>query len=119
MAKAAAADLPDGMSIPDELALREERLKKLALARARTNWPCARSEKLALARAKIEARARERHARELAAHEARRAAREAKAAATAREAKAAATGKKPGGKPPPPPREEPLPSDQITLTDEE
>lgn len=41
------ADLPDGLSIPDELARREERLTKLAEARA-----------------KIEARAKERHDRE-------------------------------------------------------
>ncbi len=60
-----AADLPDGMSIPDELARREERLRKLAEARA-----------------KIEARAKERHAREQAEHEARLAARQAKAEAS-------------------------------------
>jgi hypothetical protein len=38
MAKAEAADkadFPDGMSIPDELARREDRLKKIAEARAR------------------------------------------------------------------------------------
>ena len=54
MAKAEAADradLPDGLSIPDELARREERLAKLAEARA-----------------KIEARARERFEREQAEH---------------------------------------------------
>ena len=66
--------------------------------------------KLAQARAKIEARAKERYARELAEHEAKLA---------AREAKIAATGKKPGGKPPQPPTEGPQPSDQINLTDEE
>jgi transposase len=96
MAKAEAADaadIPDGMSLPDELALREERLRKIAQARAT-----------------IEARAKERHARELAEHEAKMA---------AREAKIAATGKKPGGKPPQPPAEGPLPSDQVNLTDEE
>jgi hypothetical protein len=49
MAKAEAADIPDGMSIPDELSRREERLRKLAEART-----------------KIEARAKERYARELA-----------------------------------------------------
>jgi hypothetical protein len=81
------------MSIPEELALREERLRKLAEARA-----------------KIEARAKERYARELAEHEAKLA---------ARAAKVAATGKKPGGKPPQPPTEGPQPSDQINLTDEE
>ena len=56
MAKAEAADaadIPDGMSIPAELARREERLRKIA--EARTN---------------IEARAKERHAREMAEYEA-------------------------------------------------
>jgi transposase len=96
MAKAEAADtadIPDGMSIPEELALREERLRKLAEARV-----------------KIETRAKERYARELAEHVAKLA---------AREAKVAATGKNPGGKPPQPPSEGPQPSDQINLTDEE
>ena len=96
LAKAEAADqtdIPDGMSIPEELARREDRLEKLAVARA-----------------KIEARAKERYAREMAEHEAKLA---------AREAKTAATGKKPGGKPPQPPVEGPLPKDQINLTDEE
>jgi transposase len=87
------ADLPDGMSIPDELARREERLQKIAQART-----------------KIEARARERFAREQAEHEAKLA---------AREAKTEATGKKPGGLPPQPPAPGPLPADQINLTDEE
>jgi hypothetical protein len=53
MAKAEAADqadVPDGMSIPDELAWREERLARLAEARA-----------------KIEARAKERYEQERAA----------------------------------------------------
>jgi transposase len=96
MAKAEAADaadVPDGMSIPDELARREDRLRELAAARAT-----------------IEARAKERYAREKAEHEAKMA---------AREAKTAATGKKPGGKPPAPPVEGPLPTDQVNLTDEE
>ena len=84
-----AADVPDGMSIPEELARREERLRKIAEARA-----------------KIEARARERHERELAEHEAKLAAR-------------AATGRKPGGKPPEPPKAGPAPKDQINLTEEE
>ena len=88
-----AADVPDGMSIPEELARREERLQKIAEAKA-----------------KIEARAKERHERELAEHEAKLA---------ARAAKTAATGKKPGGKPPAPPTAGPLPKDQINLTDEE
>jgi len=96
MAKAEAADqadLPDGFSIPEELALREERLRKLAAARA-----------------KIEARAKERHAREQAEYEAKLA---------AREAKEKSTGKKPGGKPPSPPASGPSPADQINLTDED
>src|SRR6266850_530209 len=87
------ADVPDGMSIPEELARREKRLAKLAEARA-----------------KLEARAKERYEREKAEHEAKLA---------AREAKTKATGKKPGGKPPQPPAEGALPTDQINLTDEE
>jgi transposase len=96
MAKAEAADaadLPDGLSIPDELARREERLRKIKAARAT-----------------IEARAQERHAREMAEHDAKMA---------AREAKIGATGKKPGGKPPAPPVEGAQPTDQVNLTDEE
>ena len=96
MAKAEAedeADIPDGLSIPDELGRREERLRKIADARG-----------------KIEARAKERHSREQVEHEAKLA---------AREARTAATGKKPGGRPPRPPAEAPLPSDQINLTDED
>jgi transposase len=87
------ADIPDGLSIPDELARREKRLAKLAEARA-----------------KIEARAKERYEQEAAEH---------KAKLAAREAKAAATGKKPGGRPPQPPDEGARPSDQINLTDED
>src|SRR6476469_3829403 len=86
------ADVPDGMSIPDELARREKRLAKLAQARA-----------------KIEARAKERFEREAAEH---------KAKLAAREAKAKATGNKPTGKPPQPPVEGARPMDQINLTDE-
>ena len=96
MAKAEAADqadVPDGMSIPDELARREQRLAEIARARGI-----------------IEARAKERHAREQAEYEAKMA---------ARDAKAAATGKKPGGRPPTPPVAEPSPADQVNLTDEE
>jgi len=96
MAKAEAADqadVPDGMSIPEELARREQRLAAIARAKAT-----------------IEARAKERHAREQAEHDAKLA---------ARAAKTAATGKKPGGKPPAPPVEGPLPTDQVNLTDEE
>jgi len=96
LAKAEAADqadVPDGMSIPDELAHREERLKKIAEAKA-----------------KIEARAKERCERELAEHQAKLA---------ARAAKEKATGKKLSGRPPAPPVEGPSPADQVNLTDEE
>ena len=96
MAKAEAADqadVPDGMSIPEELARREQRLAAIARAKAT-----------------IEARAKERDARERADYEAKLA---------AREAKTAATGKKPSGRPPAPPVEGPRPSDQVNLTDEE
>ena len=95
MAKAEAADqadVPDGMSIPEELARREKRLAAIARAKAT-----------------IEARAKERHARERAEYEAK---------LKAREAKTAATGKKPGGRPPAAPVEGPLPTDQVNLTDE-
>src|SRR3984957_6033975 len=96
LAKAEAADqadVPDGLSIPAELERRKVRVEKLAAARAT-----------------IEARARERFDREQAEHQAK---------IEARQAKIAATGKKPGGKPPQPPVEGPRPSDQVNLTDEE
>ena len=96
MAKAEAADradLPDGLSIPDELARREDRLAKLAVART-----------------KIEARTKERFEREQAEYQAKLA---------VREARAKKSGKKPGGRPPNPPAAGPRPTDQINLTDEE
>jgi len=97
LARAEAADRAevavDGMSIPEELARREARLAKLAEARA-----------------KIEARAKERFEQEMAEYHAKLA---------AREEKAAATGKKPGGRPTAPPVEGPQPKDQINLTDED
>ena len=96
LAKAAAADqadVPDGMSIPEELARREARLAKLAEARA-----------------KLEARAKERYEREQGEHQAKLA---------ERVAKVAATGKKPGGRPPQPPTEGPRSRDQINLSDED
>jgi hypothetical protein len=95
LGKAEAADqgdVPNGMQVPEELARREKRLAEIARAKA-----------------VIEARAKERHARERAAYEAK---------VAAREAKAAQTGKKPGGRVPQPPVEGPLPSDQVNLTDE-
>jgi transposase len=87
------ADVPDGMQIPEELARREKRLAEIARAKA-----------------VIEARAKERHARERAEYEAKMA---------ARNAKAAQTGKKPSGRVPQPPVEGPLATDQMNLTDEE
>src|SRR3984893_18241355 len=87
------ADVADGMSIPEELARREERLAKLAEARA-----------------KLEARAKERFEREMAEHRAKLA---------ARDEETAVSGKKPGGRTPAPPLEGPQPKDQINLTDED
>jgi transposase len=85
--------VPDGMSVPDELALREKRLKVIAEAKA-----------------EIEARAKERFQREQAEYEAK---------VAAREAKEKESGKKPGGKPPEPPSSTPLPKEQVNLTDED
>ena len=87
------ADVPDGMSVPEELARREDRLQRIAEAKA-----------------KIEARAKERYTRAQAEHEAK---------LKARAEKAEKTGRKPGGKPPQPPTPGPDPKDQINLTDEE
>ncbi len=89
--QADAAQLPDGMSLPEELKGREERLAAIAAAKA-----------------KIEARAAERFAGEQADYEAKLAGRAAKAA----------SGRKPGGKPPKAPTPGPRPEDQINLTDE-
>ena len=96
MALAEAADqtdVPDGMSVPEELSRREERLARLAEAKD-----------------KIEARAKERFEREQAEHEAKM---------KARAEKEKTTGRKPGGKPPAPPVAEPGPTDQINQTDED
>jgi transposase len=87
------AQVPDGMSLPEELKRREDRLAAIAAAKT-----------------KIEARAAERFAREQADYESKLA---------ARAAKTAASGKKPGGKPPAPPTPGPRAEDQINLTDEE
>jgi transposase len=95
MARAEAADqadLPDGMQIPAELARRETRLAAIAAAKA-----------------KIEARAKARYVGAKAAYDAKLARQEAQKAA----------GKKPGGKPLVVPVAEPLPTDQVNLTDEE
>lgn len=94
LARAEAADqepLPEGLSIPAELARREERLAAIREAKAQ-----------------IEARAAERDAQERADFEAKMKAREEKTARTA---------KKPGGKPPAPPSAGVRPTDQINLTD--
>lgn len=87
------SDVPDGASLPEELKRRQHRLAAMEQAKA-----------------KIEARARERHQREQAEYEeklAQRAQREAQ------------TGKKPGGKPPKAPQAGPGPQEQINLTDED
>jgi hypothetical protein len=87
------ADVPDGMQVPEELGRREKRLAEIARAKV-----------------VIEARAKERHARERAEYEAKMA---------ERKAKQAQTGKRPSGRVPQPPVEGPLPTDQVNLTDEE
>ena len=85
--------VPDSMELPEEIARRETRLAALAQARA-----------------KIEVRAKERYARELADYQDK---------LVRREEKARISGKKPGGKPPAPPAAGPTNKDQINLTDEE
>lgn len=91
--KADQSDLPDGIDLPEELKRRQDRLAAMEQAKA-----------------KIEARARERFEREQADYQEKLA---------KREAREAGTGKKPGGKPPQPPEAGPRASDQINLTDEE
>ncbi len=86
-----AANVPDGMSVPEELARREDRLAAIAEAKA-----------------ELETRAAERHAREQDEYEEKM---------RAREEKAERTGRKPGGRPPAPPEAGPRPKDQINLTD--
>src|SRR5512138_2618873 len=87
------ADIPDGMNIPEELERREKRLAAIAAAKA-----------------EIEKRAAERHAREQAAYE-KKVAERAKKEQT--------TGKKARGKQPKPPKSGPTAKDQVNLTDEE
>ena len=89
----AQGDLPPGMSLPEELGRRQQRLAAIAAAKVR-----------------IEARAAERQGREQAEHEAK---------VAERQAKAAASGKKPRGKDPQPPAAGPRASDQVNLTDVE
>jgi transposase len=87
------ANIPDGMSLPKELKLREDRLAAMAGAKA-----------------KIAARAAERYTREKAEFDEKSA---------KREAKEKETGKKPRGKPPVPPESGAKDNDQINLTDQE
>jgi transposase len=87
------ADLPDGVSLPEEIKRREDRLAAMAKAKA-----------------KISARAAERYAREKAEYDEKMA---------HRAAKEKDTGKKPGGRVPKAPEPGPKDSDQINLTDEE
>jgi transposase len=91
--RADAQDIPDGMSIPEELERRELRLAAIAEAKA-----------------KIEARAAERLAREQAEHQ-------SKLAARAEQEKR--TGKKPRGRTPEPPSGGVKDKDQVNLTDDE
>jgi len=91
--RADAADIPDGMSIPEELERRELRLAAIAEAKA-----------------KIEARVQERLEREQVEHQAKLA---------AREEQEKRTGKKPRGRPPEPPTGGVREQDQINLTDED
>lgn len=85
------SDLPEGMSVPQELARREQRLAAIARAKA-----------------EIEARAAARHAREKAAYEQKMA---------EREAQEKRSGKKPRGRAPRQPQAGPQPKDQVNLTD--
>lgn len=83
----------DGMNIPEEIAIREERLKVIKEAKE-----------------KIEARAKERYEYELKAYEEKQ---------EKREAKEKLTGKKTGGRKPKKPTPDPTGKDQVNLTDEE
>jgi transposase len=87
------ADIPDGVSLPEEIKRREDRLAAMAVAKA-----------------KIAARAEERYQREKAEYDEKMA---------CRAARQKETGKKPSGKPPKAPERGPRDSDQVNLTDEE
>jgi transposase len=87
------ANVPDGVSLPEEIKRRQDRLAAMATAKV-----------------KIAQRAAERHAREQAEYEQKMA---------DRAAKEKRTGKKPGGKPPAPPPSGPSATDQVNLTDED
>jgi transposase len=92
-AQADQGSLPDGLIVADEIALREERLVRLAEAKA-----------------VLEARAKEREALDQAEYEAK---------VREREAKARRTGKPPRGRPPTPPTTGPRDDDQYNFTDPE
>ena len=87
------ADLPDGVSLPEEIKRREDRLAAMAKSKA-----------------KIATRTAERYAQEKAEYDEKMA---------HRAAKEKDTGKKPGGRVPKAPEPGPKDSDQINLTDEE
>ena len=87
------ADIPDGVSLPQEIKRREDRLAVMAAAKL-----------------KIAARAEERYQREKAEYDEKMA---------RRAAKEKDSGKKPAGKLPKAPEPGPRASDQINLTDEE
>jgi transposase len=89
--KADQEDLPEGMDVGFEIALRQERLLNLALAKA-----------------VLEARAEERYEAEKAEHEAKM---------REREEKAKQTGRKPRGRDPKPPTDGPRAKDQYNFTD--
>ena len=96
LAKAEDADstpLQDGLSVPDEIKRREDRIAKLKEAKK-----------------VMEERAKQRFEEEKAEHEAKLA---------AREAKQKQSGRKSGGKKPKPPQEGPRPKDQYNFTDPE
>jgi transposase len=86
-------ELPDGMNVANEIALRQERLARLAEAKQ-----------------VLQARAQERQAAEQAEYEAKQ---------REREAKAKRSGRKPPGRPPTPPSGEPQDKDQYNFTDPE
>jgi transposase len=91
LAEQADGAVPEGMNLPQEIARREDRLQRLAEAKA-----------------VLEARAAERHSAELAEHEAK---------VRERAQNQERTGKKPRGRPPQPPTPGPKDGDQYNFTD--
>jgi len=91
--EADAEDIPDGMSLPEELSRREDRLAAIAKAKA-----------------EIEARAAEKHAHDQAEYEEK---------VKRRKDRERQTGRKARGREPKPPEAGPKDSDQVNLTDEE